>query len=68
MHTLRNSCTTGRPVFITGQSAFRSGVLRVGLPGAKEGLSAKDPTIAEVLRPPGYKALEVLHHLPRGQN
>ncbi len=49
-----NSCTAGRSAFITGQSPFRTGLLKVGLPGAKEGLSGKDPTIAEVLKPMGY--------------
>jgi arylsulfatase len=49
-----NSCTAGRSAFITGQSPFRTGLLKVGLPGAKEGLSAKDPTLAELLKPLGY--------------
>ena len=38
--------------FITGQSPFRTGLLKVGLPGAKEGLSEKDPTIAGLLQEP----------------
>jgi len=50
----QNSCTAGRSAFITGQSPFRTGLLKVGLPGAKEGLSGKDPTIAELLKPLGY--------------
>jgi len=50
----QNSCTAGRAAFITGQSPFRTGLLKVGLPGAKEGLSEKDPTIAELLKPLGY--------------
>ena len=41
-----NSCTAGRASFITGQSPFRTGLLKVGLPGAKEGLSELDPTLA----------------------
>jgi arylsulfatase A-like enzyme len=49
-----NSCTAGRSAFITGQSPFRTGLLKVGLPGAKEGLSSKDPTLAELLKPRGY--------------
>ena len=49
-----NSCTAGRAAFITGQSPFRTGLLKVGLPGAKEGLSDKDPTLAELLKPLGY--------------
>ncbi len=48
------SCTAGRSSFITGQSVFRTGLSKVGLPGAKEGLSAEDPTIAELLKPLGY--------------
>ncbi len=48
------SCTAGRSSFITGQSVFRTGLSKVGLPGAKEGLSEKDPTIAELLKPMGY--------------
>ena len=50
----QNSCTAGRAAFITGQSPFRTGLLKVGLPGAKEGLMKKDPTIAELLKPMGY--------------
>jgi arylsulfatase A-like enzyme len=48
------SCTAGRSAFITGQSVFRTGLSKVGLPGAKEGLSAKDPTVAQLLKPLGY--------------
>jgi arylsulfatase len=50
----QQSCTAGRAAFITGQSPYRTGLLKVGLPGAKEGLSKKDPTIAELLKPQGY--------------
>src|SRR5262249_20288668 len=50
----QQSCTAGRSAFITGQSPLRTGLLKVGLPGAKEGLSEKDPTIAELLKPQGY--------------
>jgi len=50
----QNSCTAGRAAFLTGQSPFRTGLLKVGLPGAKEGLSGKDVTIAELLKPMGY--------------
>ncbi len=50
----QQSCTAGRAAFITGQSPMRTGLLKVGLPAAKEGLSAKDPTIAELLKPQGY--------------
>ncbi|MEN8155365.1 MAG: arylsulfatase [Bacteroidota bacterium] len=48
------SCTAGRSTFILGQSVFRTGLSKVGLPGAKEGISEKDPTIAEMLKPLGY--------------
>src|SRR6267142_3638648 len=50
----QQSCTAGRAAFITGQSPFRTGLLKVGLPGAKEGLSEKDPTLADLLKPLGY--------------
>jgi arylsulfatase A-like enzyme len=48
------SCTAGRAAFITGQSVFRTGLSKVGLPGADLGLRAEDPTIAELLKPLGY--------------
>ena len=48
------SCTAGRSVFITGQSGFRTGLLKVGLPGSPLGLQPEDPTIAEILKPLGY--------------
>jgi arylsulfatase len=48
------SCTAGRSAFITGQSPFRTGLSKVGLPGATLGLQAEDPTIAELLKPLGY--------------
>ncbi len=48
------SCTAGRSSFITGQSVFRTGLSKVGLPGAELGLQAEDPTIAELLKPLGY--------------
>ena len=50
----QQSCTAGRAAFITGQSPLRTGLLKVGLPAAKEGLSDKDPTIADLLKPQGY--------------
>ena len=53
-HYAQQSCTAGRAAFITGQSPIRTGLLKVGLPGAKEGLSEKDPTIANVLKAQGY--------------
>jgi arylsulfatase A-like enzyme len=48
------SCTAGRAAFITGQSGFRTGLTKVGIPGAKQGLQAEDPTIAELLKNQGY--------------
>jgi arylsulfatase len=48
------SCTAGRSAFITGQSVFRTGLSKVGMPGATLGMRAEDPTIAELLRPLGY--------------
>ena len=49
------SCTAGRASFILGQSVFRNGLSKVGMPGAKEGISEEDPTIAEMLKPLGYR-------------
>ncbi|MHC4060576.1 MAG: arylsulfatase [Planctomycetota bacterium] len=49
-----NSCTAGRAAFITGQTVLRTGLSRVGMPGAKEGLQDQDPTLAELLKPHGY--------------
>jgi arylsulfatase len=48
------SCTAGRSSFILGQSVFRSGLSKVGLPGAKEGINTLDPTIAVLLKDQGY--------------
>ncbi|MFE3023090.1 arylsulfatase [Nocardia tengchongensis] len=48
------SCTAGRAAFITGQSVYRTGMSKVGAPGADVGLQAGDPTIAELLKPLGY--------------
>jgi arylsulfatase len=48
------SCTAGRSSFITGQSALRTGLSKVGIPAAPQGLQAKDPTLAELLKPLGY--------------
>ncbi len=48
------SCTAGRSSFITGQSVFRTGLSKVGLPGAAQGISEKDPTIAALLKAEGY--------------
>ncbi len=48
------SCTAGRSSFITGQSVFRTGLSKVGVPGSPIGLQAGDPTIAQLLKPLGY--------------
>lgn len=50
----QQSCTAGRAAFITGQNPIRTGLTKVGMPGAKLGLQAADPTIAELLKPLGY--------------
>ncbi len=48
------SCTAGRAAFITGQSGLRTGLLKVGFPGAPFGIQDEDPTLAEMLKPLGY--------------
>jgi arylsulfatase len=48
------SCTAGRSSFIMGQSVFRTGLSKVGLPGAEIGMREEDPTIAGLLKPLGY--------------
>lgn len=48
------SCTAGRSAFITGQHPVRTGLTKVGMPGAPQGLQDEDPTIAELLKPHGY--------------
>jgi len=48
------SCTAGRSAFITGQCVFRTGLSKVGMPGASLGMRPEDPTIAELLKPMGY--------------
>jgi len=50
----QQSCTAGRAAFITGQNPVRTGLSKVGMPGATVGLQAEDPTIAELLKPLGY--------------
>jgi arylsulfatase len=50
----QQSCTAGRAAFITGQTPFRTGLLKVGLPGAKEGLQKEDATLADLLKAQGY--------------
>jgi len=55
----QQSCTAGRASFITGQHPFRTGLLKVGMPGAKQGLQHSDPTIAELLKPHGYATAQI---------
>ena len=50
----QQSCTAGRAAFITGQSPIRTGLTKVGLPGAPEGITKADPTLANLLKPLGY--------------
>jgi arylsulfatase A-like enzyme len=50
----QQSCTAGRAAFLTGQSPIRTGLLKVGLPGAKEGIMEEDPTVAGLLKEQGY--------------
>ncbi len=50
----QQSCTAGRAAFITGQSPIRTGLTKVGLPGAPEGMKKEDPTLAGLLKPHGY--------------
>jgi arylsulfatase A-like enzyme len=55
----QQSCTAGRAAFILGQTPFRTGLLMVGLPAAKQGLQDSDPTIAELLKPQGYATAQI---------
>src|SRR5271166_735943 len=55
----QQSCTAGRAAFITGQSPFRTGLLKVGMPAAKQGLQDSGPTIAELLKPLGYASAQI---------
>src|ERR1700710_633813 len=55
----QQSCTAGRAAFILGQNPFRTGLLKVGMPAAKQGLQDKDPTIAELLKPHGYATAQI---------
>ena len=50
----QQSCTAGRAAFVTGQSPIRTGLTKVGLPGAKQGLSAEDPSVAQFMKNLGY--------------
>jgi arylsulfatase A-like enzyme len=55
----QQSCTAGRAAFITGQTPFRTGLLKVGMPAAKQGLQETDPTIADLLKPLGYMSAQI---------
>jgi arylsulfatase A-like enzyme len=55
----QQSCTAGRAAFITGQTPFRTGLLKVGMPAAKQGIQDSDPTIAELLKPLGYTSAQI---------
>src|SRR3954469_17817574 len=55
----QQSCTAGRAAFILGQTPFRTGLLTVGPPAAREGIQDKDPTIAELLKPLGYATAQI---------
>jgi len=55
----QQSCTAGRAAFILGQSPFRTGLLKVGMPAAKQGLQDSDPTMAELLKPMGYATAQI---------
>ncbi len=55
----QQSCTAGRAAFITGQTPFRTGLLKVGMPAAKQGIQDSDPTIAELLKPLGYASAQI---------
>jgi arylsulfatase len=54
----QQSCTAGRAAFILGQQPYRTGLLTIGMPGAKSGISEKDPTIAELLKNHGYRTAQ----------
>jgi arylsulfatase len=55
----QQSCTAGRAAFITGQTPFRTGLLKVGLPAAKQGIQDSDPTLADLLKPLGYATAQI---------
>jgi arylsulfatase A-like enzyme len=55
----QQSCTAGRAAFITGQHPFRTGMLKVGLPGSPLGIQKEDPTLAELLKPQGYATAQI---------
>ena len=60
----QQSCTAGRAAFITGQSPMRTGLTKVGLPGAPEGMKVEDPTIAVLLKAAGLRDRSVRQEPP----
>jgi arylsulfatase A-like enzyme len=54
----QQSCTAGRAAFITGQSPIRTGLLKVGLPGANVGIQKVDPTLGDLLKAQGYMTFQ----------
>ena len=63
----QQSCTAGRASFILGQNPFRTGLLTIGMPGSEQGIQAKDPTIAELLKPMGMRRADWQEPLGRSQ-
>ena len=61
----QQSCTAGRAAFITGQSPIRTGLTKVGLPGAPEGMKAEDPTIADAAQAARLRDRPVRQEPPR---
>ena len=57
-HYAHPSCTPGRAAFITGQMPIRTGLTTVGLPGSPVGLDQRDPTLAKMLKPLGYRTCQ----------
>jgi arylsulfatase A-like enzyme len=57
-HYAQPSCTAGRAAFITGQMPIRTGLTTVGLPGSPVGLDQRDPTLAKMLKPLGYRTAQ----------
>lgn len=55
----QQSCTAGRAAFLTGQSPMRTGLLKVGVTRAPEGMRVEDPTIAALLKPLGYRTIQL---------
>lgn len=55
----QQSCTAGRAAFIMGQHPFRTGMLTIGMPGAKEGIRETDMTIADMLKGQGYSTAQI---------